>query len=90
MERSGTSVLYIGFMVPIWRGRYVCPIYRMHGAYLRRSGTSVLYIGCMVPIWGGAVRLSYIYNAGCLKVNVFVDRDVMGTRNRCHLGPLGV
>ena len=31
---SGTSVLYIGCMVPIWEVRYVCPIYRMHGAYL--------------------------------------------------------
>jgi hypothetical protein len=28
--------------------RYVCPIYRMRGAYVGRSGTSVLYIGCVV------------------------------------------
>ena len=40
--------------------RYVCPIYRTHGAYLGSSGTSVLYIGRMVPICGVAVRLSYI------------------------------
>jgi hypothetical protein len=57
---SGTAVLYIGCMVPMWGGRYVCPIYRMHGAYVGRSGTSVLYIGCMVPMWGVAARLSYI------------------------------
>ena len=41
--------------------RYVCPIYKMHVAYLWSSGRSVLYIGCMVPICVGAVRLSYIY-----------------------------
>jgi len=34
-------------------GGYVCPIYRIHGAYVGRSGTSVLYIGCMVPMLGG-------------------------------------
>ena len=38
----------------------MCPIYRMHGAYVGSSGTSVLYIGCMVPMWGVAVRVSYI------------------------------
>ena len=70
------SVLYIGCTVPMWGVRYVCPIYRMHGAYvgssgkcpiyrmhgayMGSSGTSVLYIGCMVPMWGVAVRLSYI------------------------------
>jgi hypothetical protein len=42
------SVLYIGGMVPMWGVRYVCPIYRMHGASVGSSGTSVLYIGCMV------------------------------------------
>ena len=26
--------IYIGYMVPIWGLRYVCPIYKMHGAYL--------------------------------------------------------
>jgi hypothetical protein len=46
------SVLYIGFMVPMWGVRYVCPIYRVHGAYVGSIGTSVLYIGFMVPMWG--------------------------------------
>ena len=39
----------------LWGVAVVCPIYRMHGAYLGSSGTSVLYIGCVVPIWGVAV-----------------------------------
>ena len=60
MGSSGTPVLYIGCMMTMWGGRYVCPIYRMHGDYVGRSGTSVLYIGCMVTTWGGAIRLSYI------------------------------
>ena len=33
----------------MWGVGYVCPIYRMDGAYVGSSGTSVLYIGCMVP-----------------------------------------
>jgi hypothetical protein len=46
--------------VPMWGVRYVCPIYRMHGAYVGSSGMSVVYVGCMEPMWGVAVRLSYI------------------------------
>ena len=41
--------------MPICGVKVVCPIYRMHGAYLCSSGTSVLYIGCMVPICAEAV-----------------------------------
>ena len=48
--------------------RYVCPIYRTHGAYVWRSGPSVLCIGRMVPMCGGAVRLSYVSGSWCLCV----------------------
>ena len=58
---SGTSVLYIGHMVPIWGVAVLLSyIYRMHGAFVGSSGRSILYIGCMVPIWEVAVGLSYI------------------------------
>ena len=56
---GSTSVLYVGCMVPMWGVAVVCPIYRMHGAYVGSSGTSVLCIGCMLPMWGIAVRLYY-------------------------------
>jgi hypothetical protein len=43
--------------------RYVCPIYRMHCAYVGSIGTSVLYIGCMVPMCGEGTSVLYI---GCI------------------------
>ena len=69
----------------LWTKRSVCPIYRTHGAYVGRSGPSVQYIGRMVPMWGGAVRLSYIQDAWCLKVNYLAKGQTINAQYYLYL-----